>query len=67
MACNEYRLEDSVFHTQATPTFHLEKHFRTEAMAYEPILLATLEYKPRRYLPGTCGFCTKPTESEVTK
>ena len=54
MACNEYRLEDAVFHTQATPTFHLEKkHFRIEAMIYEPILQATLKHKPRGFLPGT--------------
>ena len=52
---NEYRYEDAVFHIQATPPFYLEKHFRIEAMAYEPILQAALEYKPRGLLPGTYG------------
>ena len=35
--------------------FHLENIFQIEVMAYKPIPLAALEYKPRDFLSRTCG------------
>ena len=44
-----------IFHIQTTPAFHLEIIFQLEAIAYNLILQAELEFNLRGFLPWTYG------------
>ena len=65
MACKWYSY--AVFHTEATPAFHLENISWLEAMAYKPILQAALEYEPCGFLLGTyCSAFTRRRKHQFT-